>query len=128
MVITMIVDEETKGLRTYNIREMNPVQHPHYPQDDTHPHKIQINTKQNEDISDDISTNNNLLIESLPSSEDMNEYPSENTITGYYDRSSENPGSFTSSSQPMASNTSCPFCGAIIKQNETFCNNCGKRI
>lgn len=88
------------------------------------PRRIQITNPQN----DDYSNANNLLGESLPSSEDMNELSSENTITGYSEPSDSFVESFSSSSQSSVSNTNCSFCGAMIKPNEKFCNNCGKRL
>lgn len=36
--------------------------------------------------------------------------------------------SFNSTTQSAVSNKSCPFCGSMIKENEQFCNSCGKRL
>lgn len=36
--------------------------------------------------------------------------------------------SFDESSQFSVSDKTCSFCGAIVKPNDPFCNNCGKRL
>lgn len=36
--------------------------------------------------------------------------------------------SFNSTTQSTVSDKSCPFCGSMVKANEQFCNNCGKRL
>lgn len=86
----------------------------------------------------DYTNVNNLLGSLTPVDEgttinSMNEYskPSDDyseTFDSPSQPSDDYSESFDTSSQNFESDKTCSFCGAIVKANEQFCNNCGKRL
>lgn len=63
----------------------------------------------------------------------MNDTPQpSNAYSESYDSapqpSDEYSNSFNAPTQSTVSDKSCPFCGSMVRNNEQFCNNCGKMM